>query len=255
MCLILLAHRVHPRYPLVIAANRDEFHDRETSAAAWWPDEPVLAGRDLEAGGTWLGVNPQGAFAAVTNYRDPSVNEPGSPSRGELPVAALRSGWPGEDFAAWLDHNGPRYNGFNLLFGGAGAVRYGSNRGAPTRLLTAGLYGLSNNLLESPWPKVERGKALLRSQLEGASSLEPGPLLDMLHDRHRPDDAHLPDTGIGLEWERLLAPMFIVSQRYGTRASTVILLDEGGLLHFAERTYDRGGDTIDEVHQHFPVAS
>lgn len=251
MCLILFAHRVHPRYPLVIAANRDEFHERETHPASWWPDESILGGRDLEAGGTWLGVNPHGAFAAVTNYRDPSVNEPGSPSRGDLPVAALRAGRPGAAFGDWVDSHGDRYNGFNLLFGDERAVRYSSNRGVGTRLLEPGLYGLSNHLLESPWPKVERGKSLMRTHLAASSGPDPEALLDMLHDRQRPDDAHLPDTGIGLEWERLLAPMFIVSRRYGTRASTVVLLDETGLLSFAERTYDWQGNTLDEAHYQF----
>lgn len=253
MCLILFAHRVHPRFPLVIAANRDEFHERETRPAAWWPDEPILAGRDLEAGGTWLGVNPKGAFAAVTNYRDPSINEPGSPSRGALPVAALRAGRPGRDFGAWLDRDGHRYNGFNLLFGDGRDIRYGSNRGAPTRVLEPGLYGLSNHLLESPWPKVERGKSLLRPWLAGDATPTPGPLLEMLRDRARPDDDYLPDTGIGLEWERLLAPMFIVSRRYGTRASTVVIVDATGRIQFAERTYDWQGNAIGDVHFEFTV--
>ncbi|MBA1148070.1 NRDE family protein [Ectothiorhodospiraceae bacterium WFHF3C12] len=254
MCLILFAHRVHPRYPLIIAANRDEFHERETAQAHWWADEDILAGRDLEAGGTWLGVNRQGAFAAVTNYRDPSVNEPGSPSRGELPVAALRTGSPGEDFARRLAEQAPRYNGFNLLFGGRDGIHYVSNRAQGPRALARGFYGLSNELLETPWPKVDRGKALLRPYLEATAAPEPALLLDLLHDRERPDDAHLPDTGIGLEWERLLAPMFIVSRRYGTRASTVVTLDDEGLMRFAERTYDWHGDPLGEIHESFHVA-
>lgn len=251
MCLILLAYDTHPRYPLIIAANRDEFHERATRPAHWWDDAPVLAGRDLEAGGTWLGVNPRGSFAAVTNYRDPSINEPGAPSRGDLPVAALRAGRPGPDFARQVEAQGGRYNGFNLLFGHREAVHYVSNRVSGVRRLAAGLYGLSNHLLETTWPKVERGKALLRPFLDEAVEPDPGALLDLLHDRHRPDDEHLPDTGIGREWERLLAPMFIVSRRYGTRASTVILLDAGGRLRFAERTYDWQGQVVGEVQHEF----
>lgn len=253
MCLILIANRVHPRYPLVIAANRDEFHSRATEPAHWWADEAILGGRDMEAGGTWLGVNPCGAFAAVTNYRDPSVNEPGSPSRGELPLLALREGIPGEGMLRWLAANGQRYNGFNLLFGSVGHIHYVSNRGGGPRELDTGLYGLSNHLLDTEWPKVRRGRALLEDYL--ARTERPGheQLLDMLHDRQRPDDEHLPDTGIGVEWERLLAPMFIVSRRYGTRASTVVTLDRDGNLAFSERTYDWRGHPAGERHYQFDV--
>lgn len=245
MCLVLIAHETHPQFPLIVAANRDEFHERPTAAAHWWEDEAILAGRDREAGGTWFGVNPHGVFATVTNYRDPSVNEPGLPSRGQLPVMVLRQDAVTDESARSLREEGHRYNGFNLLFGQPGHLCYVTNRGESRNRLRPGLYGLSNHVLETPWPKVQRGKALLRDYLDGVQVPEHGPLLDLLHDRGRPNDEHLPNTGIGVEWERLLAPMFIVSRRYGTRASTVLTVDRDGRAAFTERTFDWHGDTVD----------
>jgi len=242
MCLVLIAHEVLPELPLVVAANRDEFHERGTMAAHWWEDEPILAGRDREAGGTWFGVNRHGVFATVTNYRDPSVNEPGLPSRGQLPVLVLRRDRVREQTVRTLHNEGHRYNGFNLLFGQPGSLHYVTNRGESQSRLRPGLYGLSNHVLETAWPKVQHGKALLQEYLDSGRAPEHGPLLDLLHDRSRPDDDHLPNTGIGLEWERLLAPMFIVSRRYGTRASTVLTVDRQGRAAFTERTFDWRGN-------------
>ncbi|RFA30553.1 hypothetical protein CAI21_05775 [Alkalilimnicola ehrlichii] len=241
MCLLLFAQGVHPDYPLVVAANRDEFHARPTAPAAWWP-EGILAGRDLKAGGTWLGVSRTGRFAALTNFRDPQNNDPQRASRGQLVVEALLDTGAAVDFAASLRAAEARYNGFNLVFGHVndGLHSY-NNHDHVDHALGYGLYGLSNHLLETPWPKVARGKALLEAYIAQAVDLNAEKLFELLADRHIPPDEALPNTGIALEWERLLAPMFIVDQTYGTRCSTVILLRADGELQFSERSYHPDG--------------
>lgn len=245
MCLLLFGHDIHPRYPLIVAANRDEFHRRPSAPAHWWQDRPILAGRDLEAGGTWMGVSRAGRFAVVTNYREPASQQPGLRSRGEAVVEALcHPGRPAE-FLEFLRREGDRYNGFNLVFGEPGEVYVYSNRGQAERL-PPGLYGLSNHLLETPWPKVVRGKQGLQRYLEGDEVGQPGPLLELLADRQVDADATLPETGVGAEWERLLAPMFIVSPDYGTRASTALLASADGELHFVERGIGPDGKSIGE---------
>lgn len=241
MCLLLFAYRLHPRYPLVVAANRDEFHRRPAVPAQWWEGLPVLAGRDLEAGGTWMGVNRRGRFAAVTNYRDPASHQAGRRSRGELVLAALESETP----AAFLDELPQRaalYNDFNLIFGGADGLYAFSSRGQAAAL-APGLYGLSNHLLETPWPKVTRGKAALQRYLDEDQPPDLESLFQLLADRHLAADEQLPQTGIGLEWERRLAPLFIVSPDYGTRASTLLLADDRGGVTYAERSFMPDGSS------------
>lgn len=256
MCLLLLAYRIHAGYPVILAANRDEFHERETEPAHWWDEPRIFAGRDCEAGGTWIGISHSGRIAAVTNYRDPSITEPGVASRGALPVTAL-SGCEHDDdeLLNRLDREGCRYNGFNLLFGSTARLLYLSNRGEQRARLAAGIYGLSNHVLDTPWPKVVRGKQRLLEYLRETGRPEAEGLFGLLRDRYRPADAELPDTGVGLEWERLLAPPFIVTHRYGTRCSTVILIDDRGGILFAERTYDRQGNSIGDVVEQFSMAS
>lgn len=250
MCLLLLAYRVCTGYPLIIAANRDEFHERAAEPAHWWTAPRIFAGRDLEAGGTWIGISRGGRIAAVTNYRDPSITEPGVASRGELPVTALARD-EDDDLFSHFQRDGHRYNGFNLLFGSPARLLYVSNRGERRDGLAAGVYALSNDVLDTPWPKVARGKARLMDYLKGCCPPEPEGLFELLRDRHRPPDSALPDTGIGLEWERALAPMFIVTQRYGTRCSTVITMNERSEVLFAERTFDRQGHQVGYVLERF----
>ena len=245
MCLILFAYGRHPRYRLVLAANRDEFYGRPTAAARFWDEAPdLLAGRDLKGGGTWLGVTRAGRFAAITNYREPGFHEKAAPSRGALVTDFLR----GEDEpATYLETLAPtaaRYNGFNLLIGDVGmqptaALGYFSNREGHVRMLAPGLYGLSNHLLNTPWPKVERGKALLEEHLQG-NNVDASSLLDALDDPAQAPDDLLPDTGVGLAWERALSPLFIRSPDYGTRASSVLLIGHDGAVTFAERTFEGG---------------
>ncbi len=251
MCLLVFSFRQRAEYPFVFASNRDEFLDRPTAPMHFWEDAPdVLAGRDLRSGGTWLGLTRTGRFATVTNYREVGRAKPDAPTRGRLPVRFLL----GDDApAAFLDRLEPeahRYNGFNLLVGAGGALHYFSNRGA-RRALTPGLYGLSNHLLDTPWPKVVRAKDLLRTILE-AERIEPEALFALLADETKAPDDALPDTGVGLEWERLLSPIFIRSPKYGTRASTVVLTNRRGGTDVYERTFPVDGSTPFTRHFRLP---
>lgn len=241
MCLILFAWRTHPRYRLVLAANRDEFHARASAAAAFWNDSPaVLGGRDLESMGTWLGMTRSGRIAAVTNVRD-ARNEtpPHAPSRGRLAGDFLCGNISPATFASQASGAGPAYRGFNLLIGDRDELWWTSNRGDGVRRLEPGVYGVANDLLDTPWPKVTAGKAALERVLRSGPS--PGNLLALLADTHVFADDELPDTGVGLERERMLAPIRIVSPQYGTRCSSAVLIGTGGQSQFAERSYDSAG--------------
>ncbi len=240
MCLILFAWRAHEAFPFILAANRDEFYERPTAPADFWEESPdLLAGRDLKAGGTWLGVTRQGCVAAITNYRDPASLKPGAPSRGEMVSGFLR-GREGPE--AYLDGLAPvagRYNGFSLLLGNLSELFVYSNRGARFAV-EPGVHGMSNHLIDSPWPKVVRGKAALAGLLGEPGGPSPEALLDLLADRSRPPDRELPDTGVGLEWERILSPLFIESPSYGTRSSTVLIVGRSGQATFVERLFQGG---------------
>ena len=240
MCLILFAWQVHREYPLIVAANRDEFFARPTQAAHFWPDAPqLLAGRDLNAGGTWMGVTRQGRFAAITNYRDMRREHASTHSRGQRVADFLRST---ESPKEWLRQDadvGARYNGYNLLLGDSRELWWSSNIDTTPRQLTPGVYGLSNHLLDSPWPKVGTGKTAMARALERLPEIQPlfDPLFDLLHDTQTYPDASLPDTGIGLEWERLLSSAFIATPIYGTRSSTVLLMQRDLGLLFDEQIW------------------
>jgi uncharacterized protein with NRDE domain len=275
MCLVAIAVDAHPRIALVLAANRDEYHARPTAPAAWGHDDAfrdVLAGRDLMAGGTWLGVRRDGRFALVTNVRDGNAQDPAARSRGELPVVALRSEYTIDQATAAID--GPRYNGFNLLVGDAAGFAWMSNRASDIefpaalrasglirprerpfgrmRRITRGVHGLSNALLDVQWPKVARTQERLQTWLRGdGASLEP--LFDALGDRMQASDADLPATGVPLAWERLLSSPFIVSERYGTRCSTVLAVDRGGHARFVERSFAPDGTPAHEVAVEFDL--
>lgn len=242
MCLILIAHGAHPDFPLVIAANRDEYYRRPTAGAAFWQDHPrILAGRDLECMGTWLGVTRAGRFAALTNFRDPQTRKTDAPSRGQLVSGFLVSGSKPRDYLEEVAKFAPDYNGFNLLAGDIHEVFYFSSRSGAVQQLSPGVHGLSNHLLDTPWPKVVRGKRRLQSVLAGKPS--PETLLEVLQDREPVSESELPNTGIGLEMERVLSPALIVSEQYGTRASTVVMFGRDGGVSFSERTILRGGET------------
>lgn len=236
MCLILLAWCAHPDYPLVVAANRDEFFARPTEPAGFWPEAPqVLAGRDLKAGGTWLGVSLNGRFAALTNYRDPARIKTGAPSRGELVSRFLKGLQSPTAYIEELESCAGRYNGFNLVFGDPGGLWCFSNCGDGERKLAPGVYGLSNHLLDTPWPKVARGKSALNAALRALPNEVP--LLALLRDDNIAPDEALPRTGVSLEWERLLSAAFVRSPGYGTRSATVLLMDAAGNVRFIEQGF------------------
>ena len=241
MCLILIAYRCHPGYELLVAANRDEFHERPAAPLAFWEDTPaVLAGRDLQAGGTWMGLSRTGRFAAITNYRDPGWVRPGAPSRGHLVSDYLQGTTAARAFLEELQPVADRYNSFNLLLGDQTGLYYYSNRAGEPQALTPGLYGLSNHLLDTPWPKLRRGVTKLGKVLAEQSDPALDDLLEILTDRILASDAELPQTGVPLEWERWLSSIFIDAPGYGTRSSTVLRIDNGGGVHIMETTWADG---------------
>ena len=240
MCLILVVWRVHPDFPWIVAANRDEFHHRPAAAARWWADEPaILAGRDLLAGGTWLGVNSAGAFAALTNFRGAPPRPPPTPSRGELVANLLGRRESVDEELHTLDRIAPRYSGFNLLFSDGDRLGVYESERAAGRALTPGIYGLSNHLLDTAWPKVRKAKSRLAAALEDLPRTQR--ILDLLRDEEPAADEELPRTGVSLEWERLLSSAFIRSAEYGTRCSTLITRSRTGTIDFREWTWDRAG--------------
>jgi uncharacterized protein with NRDE domain len=252
MCLLLIAIDQHTDHRWIVAANRDEYRDRPTAPMAWWTDHPdLLAGRDLRAGGTWMGVTRQGRFAALTNYREPRCIYPRGPSRGLLVSDFLTGHLSPQAYLAAIAAQGHRYDGFNLVVGDLqnGLFYYG-NRGtqggdearrAP-KPLGPGLYGLSNHRLDTPWPKILRGKAALLACLGAKAGELDACLLESLADTTQPDDALLPDTGVGRSWERILAPLFIKSPHYGTRSSSVVRLNHKAHLSIVERTLPQPGE-------------
>jgi uncharacterized protein with NRDE domain len=251
MCLVAVALDAHPRYALAIAANRDEFHDRAAEPAHWW-DEGWLAGRDREAGGTWLGVRRDGRFAFVTNVREGGRRDALAASRGEIVTGAL-----GADslaaFLARLDGLRGRYNGYNLIAGDARGATWQSNRHDGAQALPRGVSTLSNARLGTPWPKAAR-LASATEAWAGRGDDDLRPLFDALADRERAPDDSLPSTGVSLDWERLLSPPFIVSETYGTRCSTVLALGRDGEARFVERSFDAGGTMTGTVDVRFPLA-
>jgi uncharacterized protein with NRDE domain len=257
MCLILIAHGADPRYRLVVAANRDEYFRRPTAAADYWSAAPhVLGGRDLEKGGTWLGVATNGRWAAVTNFRDGTAPEPGSRSRGALVAGYLSGSTRAQAYVASVERSGHEYHGFNLLAGDGAGVHYVSNRDEGPMMLAPGVYGLSNHLLDSSWPKVERGKQALREALAGSASADAliETMLAALSDRSIAEEHTLPSTGISTDWEKLLSAAFIGAPGYGTRASTVLLIDQDGEVHFRERSFGERGELIEDRRYRFALA-
>lgn len=245
MCLALVALDAHSKYRCVIAANRDEFHARAAAPAHWW-DDGVLAGRDLVAGGTWFGVTRTGRWALVTNFREGIPRDPYAPSRGELVTRMLHDAASPLRSSAALLPEGGRYHGFNLLVGDGSDAAFASNRASGALALGEGIHGLSNHLLNTPWPKLLRSKARLTEWLSGDDpAIEAA--FAFLADRAPASDSALPVTGISPQWERLLSSPFIVSPDYGTRSSTVLLIARDGSARFVERSFDADGDAVGQV--------
>jgi len=298
MCLIVLAWQAHPDYPLLVAANRDEFFARPSAAAAFWDDAPaVFAGRDLQAGGSWLGITrphslecaaarapvaggaetaqassdsrsskpPRAAwrqgFAVLTNFRETTPPPAAAPSRGGLVADYLRAFARGDDAGAnradaYIERIAARagdYGGFNLIVGDGERLAYCSNRDGAARWLDPGIYGISNHLLDTPWPKLAAAKAAFAAALPGLPSLEP--FFALLRDEEIVADEHLPDTGVAREWERRLSAIFVRSPAYGTRASTVIAVGRDGTTRCVERSFGPGAELIGEVDTVFAIRS
>ena len=238
MCLIFISINDHPNYKLIVVANRDEFYSRKTAAAEFWPDHPhLLGGRDLEAGGTWLGMTREGKIAMITNYRDLKNILPAAPSRGHLASDYLIANVTAENHLNEIAKSASLYNGFNMVAGNASTLWYFSNYGKGVERLSKGFFGLSNHLLDTPWPKVVRGKERLKPLLQQAV-IDTDQLFEFLYDEKIAKDDQLPDTGIGLERERALSSMFIKTPNYGSRCSTVLLVDKNNRVSFSERVYD-----------------
>ena len=241
MCVLFVALGVHPGHALVLAGNRDEAHARPTAGLARWPDAPhVVAGRDLTAGGTWLGASDGGRWATVTNVRDPASVRENARSRGALVADFLRGTDTPEAYAARVQADCGAYNGFNLLVGQGSEAWLASTRRAAAVRLAPGLYGLSNDTLDTPWPKVVRGRAAFAAATR-SERLGPSDLLAFLRDETPASDADLPETGVGVELERVLSPLFIRGGRYGTRASTALTISTAGAVRIAEQTWGPDG--------------
>lgn len=238
MCLIFLSLHHHPTYKLIVAANRDEFYNRKTAAAAYWEDDPeIVGGRDLEAHGTWMAMTRSGKISLLTNYRDPKNINSQAPSRGRLVSDYLEKKIPAALYLSEIEKNGKDYNGFNLLTGTVEGLYYFSNYKTGIEKLSPGVYGLSNHLLDTPWPKVQLGKKKFQEILQ-KETIRSKELFEFLYDDRRAADDQLPDTGIGLERERALSSMFIKSPGYGSRCSTVVLVDKQNNALFSERIYN-----------------
>ena len=254
MCLILVVWRRHPQYPCLIAANRDEFHSRAAEPAHWWHDRPlILAGRDLVAGGTWLGITRTGRFAALTNYRSPQHRRTDVPSRGSLVTDSLESQGTALDDLGGLQRVGPGYNGFNLIYSDGQSLAVHESVPQVGRVLAPGIYGLSNHVLDTPWPKVERAKARLHALLD--QNIDPSSVLELLRDDRPARDEDLPGTGMSLEWERLLSSAFIRGSDYGTRCSTIIRIDQQGKVYFDEWTWDASGSESGRASFQFQISN
>ncbi|MBL6447195.1 NRDE family protein [Fulvivirga sp. 29W222] len=238
MCLILFAYKTHPKYKLVVAANRDEFYSRPTEPAMFWEDKPlILAGKDLTAGGTWMGVSKQGKISMLTNYRDLKNIKQNAPSRGHLVSDFLENEVSAYDYLQRIAKNGNQYNGFNLICGTVDELYYYGNYKAGIYPITSGYHGLSNALLDTQWPKVDKGMNKLREVLK-AVNIDPGHLFESLYDDIKAPEHLLPDTGVGIERESMLSPMFIKSPDYGSRCSTVLLVSNDNDVRYLERTYN-----------------
>ncbi|CAH2715857.1 hypothetical protein BACCIP111895_03041 [Neobacillus rhizosphaerae] len=241
MCLILFAYQVHPVYKLIVAANRDEFYQRPTAPVHYWEDNPeILAGRDLEKMGTWMGVTTVGRFAALTNYRDPKELTDGKRSRGELVAEALKYKGNVKDYMHSLAENNEVYLGYNLLAGDANELFYYSNIGQVLQKIEPGIYGISNHLLNTEWPKVKIGRGEMSQIITEKQGDLAGKLLGLLQNSDSAPDGLLPSTGVSLEWERMLSPLFIKSEHYGTRSSTVLLMSERE-IQYEEHVFSKDG--------------
>lgn len=237
MCILFVAVNQHKDYPLIIAANRDEFFNRETAQSCVWDGgQGIIAGKDLQAGGSWMGVNKHGYIASITNIRDPQKINPKAITRGELVSHYLQK--PVNNYHQTLTTNRDNYNGYNLLFGQWNKLAVYNNHLDQLQPLTEGYYGLSNASLNSPWPKINKGVGKLKEYCQDGHDINPDILFKLLLDKTLAADEDLPQTGIPIDWERRLSSIFILGEEYGTRSSTVLKIDKQQNVQWFERTYD-----------------
>ena len=253
MCILFTAINQHPDYPLIICANRDEYYSRPTQAASFWSDNPsIFAGRDLQAGGTWLGINLQGQFAALTNIRTGTSEPDKKKSRGELVVKALQQNETVNQ--QWLIEHRFDYNPFNLIFGPLDALQCFNSRNSQLKALSTGFHAISNGDLDDTWPKMAHGLKQLKTTIGQSRAISTDNLLSILQDQSKAPQALLPDTGIDIAIETLLSSIFITSETYGTRSSAVILCDNNRNIQFYEAEYDHKGRQISLTEESFAVA-
>ena len=247
MCILFFAVKQHPKYPIIICANRDEFHQRPTQAMHWWPEKndsnSLLAGKDLQAGGTWLGLNKQGRFGALTNFRQPQLFDKTKQSRGDLVLQALKN----EDsvMTTLLTDSSDNFNGFNLVFGQLDNLTCYDSTSQTQQPLSTGFHSLCNGALDDIWPKMALGQTQLTNTVK-VLPLNIDKLFTLMANNEQAQAQHLPDTGISLDWEQLLSSIFIVSPDYGTRTTNIILQDNQGNITVYDRSYNNNGKCIEE---------
>ncbi|MFZ3371419.1 MAG: NRDE family protein [Desulfitobacteriaceae bacterium] len=255
MCLIIFAYDCHPQYRLIVAANRDEYYNRPTEEAHFWTSYPrVLAGRDLDMLGTWMGITRTGRFAALTNYRGSSTKVVNAKSRGALVSNFLSNNEAPKEYMLEVMNNRTLYNGFNLLVGDLSSLVYFNKHSSSVKILKPGIYGLSNHFLNTPWPKVQKSKQALADCLENRTFVKPQALLEILADTEQARVKELPNTGLSQERERMLSSIFIQGTDYGTRSSTVLLIDRRNHVIFKEKSFIRGQTHCAEVNYEFDLS-
>lgn len=260
MCILFFAINQHSKYPVIICANRDEFHQRPTQMMHWWPEtakkNPLLAGRDLQAGGTWLGLNKQGRFSALTNYRQPQLFDKTKKSRGDLVINALKE--TDQAITSQLTKSAHNYNGFNLVFGQLNNLTCFDSRSQKLQRLTTGFHSLCNGALDDVWPKMARGQSQLAHAISDAQqSLPLDSLVDnlftLMQNKQQADIDLLPNTGLSVDWEQRLSSIFIVSPEYGTRTTNIIVQDSEGNISVYDRSYNEQGKCRCEQHFLIPA--
>ncbi|WP_245942471.1 NRDE family protein [Candidatus Colwellia aromaticivorans] len=239
MCILFFAIKQHPKYPVIICANRDEFHERPTQPMHWWPKNEVLAGKDLQAGGTWLGLNKQGRFSALTNFRQPDLIDNNKQSRGELVLQALAH--QDDEMTKQLAKSFSEYNGFNLVFGQLNKLVCFDSVSQKKQVLNSGFHSLCNGALDDIWPKMALGQAKLADAIKD-HTLDIDQLFKLMNSDQQAPTQHLPKTGIPLDWEQLLSSIFIVSPEYGTRTTNIITLDDEGTISIYDQSYNEQGE-------------
>ncbi len=239
MCILFFAINQHPEYPVIICANRDEFHQRPTQSMHWWPNDEVLAGKDLQAGGTWLGLSKQGRFSALTNFRQPHLIDKNKQSRGDLVLQALAK--QDDEMGHLLTTTSSLYNGFNLVFGELNNLTCFDNVSQKHQALHSGFHSLCNGALDDIWPKMALGQANLATAIND-TPLDINKLFTLMKSDQQAQTEHLPKTGVPLSWEQLLSSIFIVSPEYGTRTTNIITLDNEGNIDIYDQSYNEQGE-------------